>query len=115
MFRQAIHTTETRYLSQDRRLESELRETTSPVRDSIPMDVDPESGSNTVGQGANLSGPTFADVVAGRNTSVFRPTPAEASASTIHTRLPKVSWRQQRSLQQFQGSLGLFAWLEVVV
>ena len=74
---EATNATETRYLSQNRPLESEIRETTSPVRDSVSMDVDPEGGSNSVGQGANLSRPIFTDVVVGLNTSVFRPTPAE--------------------------------------
>ena len=71
----AINATETRFLSQDRPLESGIWETTSPVRDSVPMEVDPEGGSNSMRQGAHLSGPTFANIVVGRNTSVFRPTP----------------------------------------
>ena len=81
---EAIDTVETRYLSQDKPLlESVIRDTASPGRDSVLMEVDPEGGSKSLQQGADLLGPSFADMVAGRNTSVFRPTPVEASALTI--------------------------------
>ena len=46
---EAVYMTETHYLSQDRPLESATREKTSPVRHSVPMEVEPEVGATSTG------------------------------------------------------------------
>ena len=71
---------ETGCLSLDEPQESVARETVSPERDSVPMEFELGGGSNSPTHSVTTRGHMFADVVAGRDTSVFRPTPAEAVA-----------------------------------
>ena len=57
----------------------EACETVSPVHCPIPMDVDTAVHATAREQGSKYDRLTFAELVSGLNTSVFRPTPAEAS------------------------------------
>ena len=82
---QRLSIRQTRHLGPDRPLECDAQETVSPVCHSVSMDVYTEIGSTSMGQGADLATLTFADVVAGRNTSVFRPTPVEALPLIVDT------------------------------
>ena len=77
---EAIAQVETRHLNQARPHESVVQETASPVGNSAAMKVDPEVGLSLSGKRTAVSKPTFADVVAYWNTSVFKLTPTEAVA-----------------------------------
>ena len=73
--------TETLGLSTSRPLESDTQELVAHVSHSIPMEVDVNGDATSGDHGEIYSMRSFADVVADRNTQVFRPTPAEASTS----------------------------------
>ena len=60
-------------LSPDRPLGADAREIASPVRFPIPMDVDSGVGATTREQDSSYDRLTYAEVVEGLNTSVFRP------------------------------------------